>query len=183
MGHFGAHDSLVPLPSVLGRRKQLDFFHLRTQMLDDLGKSFLGFFIGALPHRRFDKSEHRRQRRLFGGNRGEWNMRPLVGCRHRFRRTRRTVRRAARCRQAFGEQADMIEGARERRNPMARNQSMGRFETDDAAIRRRTNGRSVGLAADRERHHVRRHRRCRTAGGAPGRMLPVMRIAGFTGLE
>ena len=75
------------------------------------------------------------------------------------------------------EQPDMIERARQRERAVARNQPMRRLETDDAAIRRRANGRAVGLAADRERHHVGADSRRRTARGAARSMLGIVRIA------
>ena len=68
MRHLRAHDRLVPLPGIRRRRKQLDFFHLAAEMLDDLGESFFSIFIGAFPYRRLDERKHRRQRRLFGGD-------------------------------------------------------------------------------------------------------------------
>ena len=75
----------------------------------------------------------------------------------------------------------MIERARQRERPMARDQAVGRLETDDAAIGGRTNGRTVGLATDRERHHVGAHRGSRTARRTAGSMLGIVRIARLAG--
>ena len=51
------------------------------------------------------------------------------------------------------------------------------LEGEHAAVARRTDHRAVGLRADRERHHARRHRRRRARRGAAGRAFGVVRVA------
>ena len=62
---------------------------------------------------------------------------------------------------------------------MARDQAMGRFKTDYAAIRCGTNRRTVGLTAERQRRHVSGNRRSRTARRTARRALGIMWIASF----
>ena len=64
--------------------------------------------------------------------------------------------------------------------PLPRDQSMCRLETDHTAKRSWTNDRAVGLAAQRERHHVGGHGRGRAAGGTARRVLGVMGISRLT---
>jgi hypothetical protein len=75
------------------------------------------------------------------------------------------------------EQADVIEGARKLQHAAARDQAVGRLEGIDAAIGTRADGRAVGLAAKRERHHAGRHRCRGAARGASGCVLGVVGVA------
>ena len=63
----------MPLPRFFRRWKKVHLFDLRSQLLDDLAESFSGVLIGAFPHWRFDKCEHRLQRRLFRDDGAERN--------------------------------------------------------------------------------------------------------------
>ena len=133
--------------------------------------------------RRLDECKHRRNRWCFIRDGSERNPRPRLRIRialvvaHQLFGKQREILDAAR------EKSDVIQRAREREHASARNQAVRRLEGVVAAKRARPNHRARGLAAERERHHVRGDRRGRAAGRAAGRVLRIMRIARLARIE
>ena len=98
--HFSFHDRAVQLPRVDRRWQELDLFDLLAQLLDQLGKPFLGVFVRALPIRRLHEREHRRQRRLFRCHLDKRDTRARPGIGIPLIVARRVARRATRCLQS-----------------------------------------------------------------------------------
>jgi hypothetical protein len=81
------------------------------------------------------------------------------------------------------EGADMIKLARQGQDARAGDEAISRFDCEHAAEGGRTDDRSVGLAADRERDHVGGHRRRRSRRRAAWRARVIVRIARRTRME
>ena len=173
----------MPVPCLGRRGKQLDIFHPLAQRADQLRERLARLGIDLLPVRRLHERQHGFDGRCLRRNHPKRNTgtRPrirvaLVVARELLREKRDVVDRA-------GEQADVIEGARELEHSGARNQAMRRLESVRAAERGRPDGRAVGLAAERERHHAGRHRGRRAARRAPRRVLRVVGVASLSRRE
>ena len=80
------------------------------------------------------------------------------------------------------EGADVIELARQRQHAGARDEAMARLDREHAAEGGGPDDRSVGLGAERERHHVGGDRRRRSRRGAAGRARVVVRVARRAGM-
>src|SRR5262249_55352165 len=77
----------------------------------------------------------------------------------------------------------MIKLARKRQDARARDEAISRFDREHAAKGSRADDRSVGLAAERERDHMRCHRRRRSRRRAARRARVIVRIARGASME
>jgi hypothetical protein len=139
--------------------------------------------IGLVPERRAYEGKTRGQRRLFalqpseiwGGERLRVGIGRIVAGDHL--EDQREVRNRAR------EGADVIKLARQGQNARAGDETISRFDCEHAAEGGRTDDRSVGLAAERERDHMGGHGRRRSRRRAAWRACVIVRIARGTRME
>ena len=78
----------------------------------------------------------------------------------------------------LGEGADLVERARERDTPVARDASVGRLHRHDAAQRPRLADRAAGVAAQRDRGHAGAHAGGRAARRAARHAIEVPGVVG-----
>ena len=182
MGHVGRHDGAVHFPGFGPRRRKVDGLDRGPELGRELLERGLGVAVGLVPHRRAHEREARRQRRRLALQRAEigGGERPGVGVgrilpRDHFEDECEVGNRTR-------EGADMIELARQRQHAGARDEPMARLDREYAAEGGGPDDRSVGLGAERERHHAGGHRRRRSRRGAAGRARVVMRVARRAGM-